>query len=54
MYDGPPLPKEQGGIVRSGCIEQSGLTILTTQIDGKAIADGCTDFALLPTNITSS
>ena len=48
MYEGPPLPKEQVGIVRSGCIEESGLTIMTTRIDGKDIADGCADFALLP------
>ena len=48
MYEGPPLPKEQVGIVHSGCNEGSGLTIMTTQIDGKAIADGCADFALLP------
>ncbi len=48
MYDGPPLPKEQVGIVRSGCTEGSGLTIMTTQIDGKDIADACADFALLP------
>jgi hypothetical protein len=48
MYEGPPLPKEQVGIVRSGCIEASGLTIMTTRIDGKDIADGCADFALLP------
>jgi hypothetical protein len=26
----------------------SGLTIMTTQIDGKDIADGCADFALSP------
>ena len=48
IYEGPPLPKEQVGIVRSGCIEGSGLTIMTTQIDGKDISDGCADFALLP------
>ncbi len=48
MYEGSPLPKEQVGIVRSGCTEESGLTIMTTQIDGKDIADGCADFALLP------
>jgi hypothetical protein len=48
MYDGPPLPKEQVGIIRSGCTEGSGLTIMTTQIDGKEVADGCADFALLP------
>jgi hypothetical protein len=48
MYDGPPLPKEQVGIVRSGCVAGSGLTIMTTQIDGKDISDVCADFALLP------
>lgn len=48
MYEGPPLPKEQVGIVRSGCIEAGGLTIMTTRIDGTDIADGCADFALLP------
>ena len=48
MYEGPPLPKEQVGIVRNGCTEGSGLRIMTTQIDGKDIADGCADFALLP------
>lgn len=48
MYDGPPLPTEQVGIVRSGCTEGSGLTIMTTEIDGKDIADSCADFALLP------
>ena len=48
MYEGAPLPKEQVGIVRTGCTTGSGLTIMTTQIDGKDIADGCADFALLP------
>ena len=48
MYEGPPLPKEQIGILHSGCRMGSGLTIATTQIDGKDIADGCADFALLP------
>jgi hypothetical protein len=48
MYEGPPLPKEQIGILRSGCFAGSGLTIMTTQIDGKDIADGCADFALSP------
>src|SRR5262245_22248265 len=48
MYEGPPLPKEQIGILYSGCRMESGLTIMTTQIDGKDIADGCADFALLP------
>jgi len=48
MYEGPPLPREQIGILRSGCFAASGLTIMTTQIDGKDIADGCADFAVLP------
>ena len=48
MYEGPPLPKEQIGILHSGCHMGSGLTIMTTQIDGKDIADGCADFALSP------
>lgn len=48
MYEGPPLPKEQIGILRSECRVGSGLIIMTTQIDGKDIADGCADFALSP------
>ncbi|HSN04025.1 MAG TPA: hypothetical protein VLS44_03525 [Nitrospira sp.] len=48
MYEGPPLPKEQVGIIYSGCVARSGLTITTTKIDGKDIEDGCADFALLP------
>ena len=48
MYEGPSLPKEQIAIIRSGCTEASGLTITTTQVDGKDIGDGCADFALLP------
>jgi hypothetical protein len=48
MYEGPPLPKEQVGILHSGCTDGVGLTILTMQIDGKDIADGCADLALLP------
>lgn len=48
MYEGPPLPKEQIGIFHSGCRMGSGLTIMTTQIDGKDIADGCAHFALSP------
>jgi hypothetical protein len=48
MYEGPPLPKDQIGILHSGCRVGSGLTIMTTQIDGKDIADGCADFALSP------
>lgn len=48
MYEGPPLPKEQVGIIHSGCVARSGLTITTTKIDGKDVEDGCADFALLP------
>lgn len=48
MYEGPPLPKQQIGILHSGCRMGSGLTIMTTEIDGKDIADGCVDFALSP------
>ena len=48
MYEGAPLPKEQVGIVRSGCVAGPGLKIMTTQIDGKEISDVCADFALLP------
>ena len=48
MYDGPPLPKEQVGIIRSGCIEGGGLTIMATEIDGKDVVDSCGDFSLLP------
>lgn len=48
MYEGEQLPEEQVGIVRSGCVVGSGLTIMTTQIDGKDISDVCADFALLP------
>jgi len=48
MYEGPPLPKEQIGILRSGCFAGSGLTLMATKIDGKDIADGCADFAVLP------
>lgn len=48
MYEGPPLPKEQVGIVRSGCGMDSGLSIRVMQIDGKDVSDPCADFALLP------
>ena len=48
MYEGAPLPKEQVGIVRNGCVAGPGLTIMTTQIDGKDISDVCADFTLLP------
>ena len=48
MYEGAALPNDQVGIVRSGCTEDSGLTIMIVRIDGKDVADGCADFALLP------
>ena len=48
MYEGPPLPNEHIGILHSGCFAGNGLTIMTTQIDGKDNADGCADFGLLP------
>jgi hypothetical protein len=48
MYEGPPLPKEQVGIVRNGCGVGSGLSIMVLQIDGKNVPDPCADFALLP------
>jgi hypothetical protein len=48
MYEGPPLPKEQVGIVRNGCGMDSGLSIRVMQIDGKDVPDPCADFALLP------
>lgn len=48
MYDGPSLPKEQVGIVRSGCVSEGGLTIMVVSIDGRAVANACSDFALLP------
>ena len=48
MYDGPPLPSKQVGILRSGCGMDSGLSIRVMQIDGKDVSDPCADFALLP------
>jgi hypothetical protein len=48
MYEGAALPKDQVGIVRSGCTEDGGLTIMIVRIDGKDVADSCADFALLP------
>src|SRR5690349_24535492 len=48
MYDGPALPKEQIGIVRSACKTGPGLTITIVRIDGKDIPNGCADYALLP------
>lgn len=48
MYDGPSLPKEQVGIVRSACQTGAGLTIMIVRIDDKDVPNGCADFALLP------
>ena len=48
MYEGPSLPKEQVGIVRSACKTGPGLTIMIVRIDDKDIANGCADFALMP------
>jgi hypothetical protein len=48
MYDGPLLPKEQIGIVRSACQTGPGLTIMIVRIDGKDVSNVCADFALLP------
>jgi hypothetical protein len=48
MYDGPSLPKEQVGIVRSPCKTGPGLTIMIVRIDGKDVKNGCANFALLP------
>lgn len=48
MYEGAPLPKEQVGIVRSGCAPEGRLNIMTLRIDGHEISDVCADFAVLP------
>jgi hypothetical protein len=48
LYDGPSLPREQIGIVRSACQTGPGLTIMIVRIDGKDVNNGCADFALLP------
>ena len=48
MYDGPSLPKEQVGIVRSACKTGSGLTIMIVRVDDKDVRNTCADFALLP------
>jgi hypothetical protein len=48
MYEGAPLPKEQVGIVRSGCVAGSGLAIMIVRLDDKEITNGCADFAVLP------
>lgn len=48
MYEGASLPKEQVGIVRSGCKTGAGLTIMIVRIDDKDVTNVCADFALLP------
>jgi hypothetical protein len=48
MYEGPALPKEQVGIVRSACQTAPGLTIMVVRIDNKEVPKVCADFALLP------
>ena len=48
MYEGPPLPKEQVGIVRNGCAPEGRLNIMTLRIDEKEVSDVCADFAVLP------
>lgn len=48
MYDGPLLPKEQVGIVRSACKTGPGLTIMIVRIDDRDVKNVCADFALLP------
>ena len=48
MYEGPSLPKEQVGIVRSACKTGPGLTIMIARIDDKDVKNACADFALLP------
>lgn len=48
LYDGPMLPREQVGIVRSGCAPDGGLTVMVVAVDGRDVADGCADFAVLP------
>ena len=37
MYEGPSLPKEQLGIVRSACKPGPGLTIMVVRIDDKDV-----------------
>ena len=48
MYDGPVLPKEQVGIIRTGCAPEGKLNIMVLRLDGKEISDVCADFAVLP------
>lgn len=48
MYEGESLPREQVGIVLSGCRTGPGLTIMIIRIDDKDVKNACADFALLP------
>ena len=48
MYDGPLLPKEQVGIIRTGCAPEGRLNIMVLRLDGKEISDVCADFAVVP------
>ncbi|HWC50770.1 MAG TPA: hypothetical protein VG453_03750 [Nitrospira sp.] len=48
MYEGPVLPQEQVGVVRSACQTEPGLTIMIVRIDDKDVPNVCADFALLP------
>lgn len=48
MYDGPPLPKDQVGIIKTGCTPEGKLNIMVTRLDGKDVPDACADFAVMP------
>jgi len=48
MYEGPQLPKEQVGIIRSGCTPEGRLNIMILKVDGKEVPDVCADFSTLP------
>jgi hypothetical protein len=48
MYDGAPLPKEQVGIIRSGCAPEGNLNIMVFRVDGREVSHVCADFAVMP------
>ena len=48
MYDGPPLPKEQIGTIKSGCGSEGRLNIMVMRVDGKDLSDVCADLSVLP------
>lgn len=48
MYEGPMLPKEQVGLIRTGCATEGRLNIMVLRLDGTSISDVCADFAVLP------